>query len=129
MTKFKKEGDVKRVTKVLLDKHKWFWWMTPANGFGKSGISDILAFKAGTLLAIETKFNGNTPSPMQKGFLTSIQSESGFAFVVDEHNITSLQMWLEAYDRAVGAQILQKEVAPEDGAMMLNAMKVLTAAF
>ena len=31
------EGDIKADVKKVLDEFGWFWWMPPANSFGKSG--------------------------------------------------------------------------------------------
>ena len=119
------EGDVKRQVKKLLDKHKWFWWMPPANGFGRTGISDFNVFRSGIFMAIETKFGKNEVTPMQKGFLESIRSEQGFAFRVDETNLEWLKVWLECFDRAIEAKRQQVDVAPEDGAAMLDAIRAM----
>jgi hypothetical protein len=125
-TVYLNEADVKKKVKKLLDNYKWFWWMPPANGFGKSGISDFNAIRGGVFLAIETKFGSNKPTAMQQAFLRSVQMENGFSFVVNEKNIEHLNVWLQAFDSAVKAQMEQKEVAHEDGAAMLNAIHALT---
>lgn len=124
MTTYNSERDVKRKVKTLLTKHNYFWWMPAANGFGTSGVSDILAIRSGVFLAIETKFGGNKPTAMQKGFLNSIMKEDGFAFVVDEKNIDWFESWLQAFDRAMKTQ----KPSHEDGALMLNAIKAMTEA-
>lgn len=121
------EKDVKAEVKKLLDKHGWFWWMPPANGYGKAGIADFNAIRAGVFLAVETKFGSNKPSPMQTGWLNSVQAESGFAFVINEENIEWLGAWLSAFDRASAAVTAQQEVTPEDGALMLDAIRAMTA--
>lgn len=120
------EGDVKKRVKRLLTDHGWFWWMPPANGFGRAGIADINALKAGVFMAVETKYAKNKPSVMQLGFLTSVQTESGFAFVVNEDRLAWLEAWLGAFDRSTEAASKQQEPSPEDGAMMLNAMREMT---
>lgn len=123
MPTFHTEADVKKAVKKLLDKHDWFWWMPASNGYGRSGTSDILALRNGVFLAIETKFDKRKPTAMQIGFLNSIRQEDGFAFVVNEHRLDSLAAWLSAFDRSVEATANRKEVAPEDGAMMINAIR------
>lgn len=120
------EKDVKREVKKLLDKHGYFWWMPPANGYGKVGISDINAIKAGVFIAIETKFGTKQPTPMQTAFLNSIRAQDAFGFVVSDRTLGWLAVWLEAFDRAVAAQGRGEEVAPEDGAVMLDAIRALT---
>lgn len=121
------EADVKKHVKKLLDKHNWFWWMPPANGFGKIGVSDFNAFRGGVFLAVETKFGKNKPTVQQKAFLESILAESGFAFVVNDSNIEWFEAWLAAFDRAAEKTAKNQPVEPEDGALMLNALKELTA--
>ena len=64
---FLTEKDVKAEVKKLLNAHDWFWWMPPANGFGKAGISDFNALKKGVFLAVETKFGSKKPTP--EGYL------------------------------------------------------------
>lgn len=126
-TTYRIEADVKKQVKKLLDKHSWFWWMPPANGFGKIGVSDFNAFRGGIFLAVETKFGKNKPTAQQKAFLESILAESGFAFVVNDTNIEHFEAWLAAFDRAATNAGKNLPVEPEDGAIMLNALKELTA--
>lgn len=123
------ERDVKREVKKLLDDHKFFWWMTPANGFGATGISDILAFKSGVLIAIETKFGSRKTTAQQRGFLHSIQAENGFAFVVNEKNLDWFRGFLEVFDKTVIETAKGGKVSPDDGAYLLNAIKELTEGF
>lgn len=124
---FIKEKDVKAEVKNLLKKHGFFWWMPAANGFGTSGVSDFLALRAGVFLAVETKFGGNKPTPLQIAFLNSITAEGGFGFVVDEKTLADFARWLECFDRAAAATAKKEKVAPDDGAAMLDAIKAMTA--
>lgn len=119
------EADVKAAVKKLLTKHNYFWWMPPANGFGRTGISDFNALRGGVFLAVETKFGKNKPTPMQIGFIDSVKSEDGMAFVVNENTIEHFAAWLEAFDKAVLAQSEQREVDPLDGAAMIDAMRAM----
>ena len=121
------EADVKKRVKKLLDKHKWFWWMPPANGFGRTGISDFNALRGGVFLAVETKFGKNKPTPMQVGFIDSVKSEDGMAFVVNETTVEHFAAWLDAFDKAVQAQSEKREVDPLDGAAMIDAMRAMGA--
>lgn len=120
------EADVKKEVKKLLNKHGWFWWMPPANGFGKAGTSDFHALRAGVFIALETKFGTNKPTALQKAFLHSVKAEKGLAFVVDEGNIEHFRAWLDAFDRAAAAVAKSENVAPEDGSIMLNALVAMT---
>lgn len=120
------ERDVKARVKQLLDKHQYFWWCPPANGYGKGGISDFHAIKRGVFLAIETKFGANKPTALQVGFLDSIRQESGFAFVVSDRNTHWLEVWLQAFDNAADAVGRHAAVTDQDGADMLDAIAALT---
>jgi hypothetical protein len=119
------EADVKATVKKLLNQHHWFWWMPPANGFGRAGIADFNALRGGVFLSIETKFGSNKPTAMQIGFLESIASEHGMAFVVNEKNLDALTVWLERFDQAVKAQAEGRDVEPSDGAAMVDAMAAM----
>lgn len=124
---FIKEADVKAEVKQLLKKYNYFYWMPANNGFGKSGTADLLAIRKGVFLAIETKFGNNKPTALQKAFLQSIMVEDGFGFVVNENTVAVFSDWLAAFDRSAEAASNKKPVAPEDGALMLNCIKVLTS--
>ena len=119
------EGDVKKQVKKLLTQHGWFWWMPPANGFGRTGIADFNALRGGVFLAIETKFGSNKPTAMQVGFLDSVASEDGMAFVVNEKTLDALAVWLERFDQAVKAQSEGRDVEQSDGAAMVDAMAAM----
>lgn len=124
---YQKEADVKAEVKKLLNKHQWFWWMPPANGFGKAGVSDFNAIRDGVFLAVETKFAGNRPTAMQVAFMNSITKSGGIALVVNEKNIEIFAKWLETFDRAALDVANKKSVANEDGAFMLDAIREMTS--
>jgi len=122
----KNEKDVKKEVKKLLDKHGWFWWMPPANGFGKIGVADFNAIRGGVFLAIETKFGANVPTVHQRAFLSSIIAEDAFGFVVNEKRLDWLTIWMDAFDRSSKAISEGKQPNAEDGAAMLNAIREMT---
>ena len=126
MPSYRNEKDVKKQVKALLDRFGYFWFMPPANGYGKAGISDIIALWRGTMIAIETKFGSNKPTPLQIGFLNSIRKEDGFAFVVSDRNIDWLEAFLESFENATMAQAQGKKLSDEDGARMINALAELS---
>ena len=126
MPSYRNEKDVKKQVKALLDRFGYFWFMPPANGYGKAGISDIIALWRGTMIAIETKFGSNKPTPLQIGFLNSIRKEDGFAFVVSDRNIDWLEAFLESFENATMAQAKGEKPRDEDGARMINALAELS---
>jgi hypothetical protein len=123
----KNEKDVKRRVKAILDKHDWFYFMPPANAYGRSGISDFIALKNGVMLAIETKFGSNKPTAMQKGFLGSVNAESAFGFVVNDQNIDWLQAFLEDFGAQTELVASEGKMANEAGAQLINAIRALQA--
>lgn len=129
MRTYIREADVKAEVKKILNQHGWFWWMPPANGFGKSNV-DFNALRGGVFMAIETKFGKNKCTPLQLGYLSSIFKEDGFGFVVTEKTLDSFRQWMAAFDRAAATQMTPGgKVDPQDGATMLEAIRVLTEPF
>ena len=120
------EGDVKENIKRLLKAHDWFYWMPPANAFGRSGISDIHAVSRGMFMIIEAKFGDNPPTGLQIGFLNSVQQEQHFAFVVSDSSLPFFAQFLEMLDQSIVAQSKQLDVPQDVGSAMVNAIKVLT---
>lgn len=123
---YTKEAHVKDDVKALLDKYDWFWFMPPANAYGKAGISDIIALKRGSFLAVEAKLGSNKPTAMQIGFLNSVRAADGLAFVVNEKNLDWFEAFLESFDLATTAQIKGGKVPHEHGARMVNAIAELS---
>lgn len=84
---FNDEAAVKRVVRRMLDKYGYFSFMPPANAYGKSGISDVLALGNGRFIAIECKFKYNKPTPMQLTFGKDVEDAGGMFVVVNEKNL------------------------------------------
>ena len=125
---YRSEKQVKDEVKRILTKHKWFFWMPPANAFGRTGISDFNCLRDGIFIAIETKFGKNTPTPMQKGFCQSVLHEGGFAFVVSDENIEWFRTWCERFDGSITDVATDRKIENENGAALLDAVKHLTEA-
>lgn len=123
---YAREADVKKQVKKLLDAHNYFWWMPPANGFGKVGVSDFNAIKNGVFFAIETKFGNNKATPHQKAFLDSVRAEKGYGIIVNERNIGFFEQFLEVFDRSVDNVMKGDKPSDEDGSVMINALRALT---
>ena len=80
------EKAVKVKVKAVLESEGVYYFMPPANGYGRSGVPDIVACVNGLFLAIETKANGNKPTALQIREIETIRRNSGVAVVVDETN-------------------------------------------
>ena len=81
------EGKVKRKVVEVLKKHG-VWYFFPANnGFGKSGIPDIIAIVDGHFLGVEVKSATGEPTELQKICGKQIE-EAGGTWVVVSDDIT-----------------------------------------
>ena len=129
MSRAKKEEHVKAKVKALLNAYGWFTWMPPANGYGTSGVHDHNALKNGVFLTVESKFGYNKPTPLQCAFGAQIIANAGFSFCVNERNIDWLAYWLESFEIATQEQVAGRDVPPEHGSRMLNAIEMLTLPF
>ena len=89
------EAGVKRVVKKLLLTYGWYYWMPSANAFGISGISDFNAVRNGRFLAIETKFGGNKPTPLQRRYLEQVAAHGALTMVVNERSLDKLEELLK----------------------------------
>lgn len=80
------EKAVKAKVKAVLDSEGVYYFMPPANGFGRSGVPDIVACVNGLFVGIECKANGNKPTALQIREIEAIRRSNGVAVVVDETN-------------------------------------------
>lgn len=80
------EKAVKAKVKAVLESEGVYYFMPPANGYGRSGVPDIIACVNGFFFAIETKANGNKPTALQIREIETIRRNHGVAVVVDETN-------------------------------------------
>lgn len=123
--KKRREAQVKAQVRDLLREHKWKFRMPASNAFGRSGLSDFIAFKSGVFMAIETKSNGNTLTQLQRDFLVEVNSEQGFGFTVDEARLAVLDEFLKRFDRA-SVDAIKRKIMSEDGARMLDCIAAMT---
>jgi Holliday junction resolvase len=81
------EGKVKRKVVEVLKKHE-VWYFFPANnGFGKSGIPDIIAIVDGHFVGIEVKSATGMPTELQKICGRQIE-EAGGTWLVVSNDVT-----------------------------------------
>lgn len=78
------EGKVKRKVVEVLKKHD-VWYFFPANnGFGKSGIPDIIAIVDGHFVGVEVKSAVGKPTELQKICGKQIEQAGGTWMVVSD---------------------------------------------
>jgi hypothetical protein len=77
------EGKIKRKVTILLRDHGVWYFFPGNNGFGKSGIPDIIAIVGGTFLGIECKADpSKKPTELQKRCGEEIEQAGGLWMLV-----------------------------------------------
>jgi hypothetical protein len=103
------ESKVKTAVRRLLDEQGIWFFMPPANGFGKGGIPDIVGCAPititpdmvgqtiGVFVGVECKAPGklNAVTENQKARLQEIDEAAGFSFVAD--GVSELRQALAAW--------------------------------
>ena len=94
----KNEGDVKKIVKdVLKATDKCWWFMPPANGFGRSGIPDFVGHVNGHFFAVETKFGKGTTTANQEREIADIDRCGGKVWIVRETSVDSWHLEFKAW--------------------------------
>jgi Holliday junction resolvase len=89
------EAKVKANVRKVLEVSGAYFFMPPANGFGRAGIPDIVACKKGKFLAIECKAGRGKTTALQEREIARIKAAGGKALVINEHNMADLHASLE----------------------------------
>lgn len=84
------EGKVKKQVKKILDDLGAYHFSPMMDGYGRSGVPDIIACYKGRFLAIECKSGKNTPTLLQLRNIEDIKRNQGLAIVINEGNIEAL---------------------------------------
>lgn len=91
----KNESDVKTVVKDVLKKtEKCYWFMPPANGFGRAGIPDFVGWVNGQAFAVETKYGRGECTPNQLREIQAATHAGAQVWIVRE---TSLEAWCSEF--------------------------------
>lgn len=93
------ESEVKNEVKKVLKYYEpeCYWFMPPANGFGRHGIPDFVGCICGKFFAIETKRPSNRDgvTALQRREQDKINDAKGSCFVVyDDDSLAILQSYL-----------------------------------
>lgn len=89
------EGKVKKKIKNILEELGMYYFMPPANGYGRAGIPDFIICSKGQFIAIESKAQNNKPTALQERELQRITNAGGLALVVNEDNLANLKTDLQ----------------------------------
>ena len=82
-----------KIAKTLQELECWYF-MPPANGYGRAGIPDFIGCMNGLLIAIEAKAGKNKPTALQLREIDRIKAAGGYAIVVNEENVDDLKTLL-----------------------------------
>lgn len=78
------EETVKKHIKAALAKVGCWYFMPPANGFGRAGIPDFVGCYRGVFFAIEAKKPTGKLSPHQERERSDINSNQGMYFLISD---------------------------------------------
>jgi hypothetical protein len=84
------EGKVKKRVTEILKLHEVYYFFPAANGYGKSGVPDIICCVNGMFLAIECKAEGGRTTALQDRELERIESAGGIPLVVTPEHLEKL---------------------------------------
>lgn len=84
------EVKVKNRVKKILDEAGVYYFMPPANGFGRAGIPDIIGCRNGVFFAVECKAGKGVTTALQEREIRNIKNAGGYAWVINESNVDEL---------------------------------------
>lgn len=84
------ESKVKKQVKKILDDLGAYHFSPMMDGYGRSGVPDIIACYKGKFIGIECKAGDNKPTLLQLRNIDDIKRNQGLAIVINEGNIESL---------------------------------------
>jgi hypothetical protein len=84
------ESKVKKRVKKILDDFGAYHFSPMMDGYGRSGVPDIIACYKGKFIGIECKSGNNKPTLLQLRNIDDIKRNQGLAIVINEDNIESL---------------------------------------
>lgn len=86
------EAKVKAKIRKTLEELECYYFMPPANGYGRAGIPDFVGCLNGRFIAIEAKAGKGKTTALQDRELEKIRASGGFAMVVNEENLDRLKI-------------------------------------
>jgi Holliday junction resolvase len=89
------EAKVKKKVVDVIKKYGAYYFFPATGGYGRSGVPDIVCCYRGIFIAIECKAGNNKPTPLQEAEMQKIREAQGFVLVVNETNITDVEVLLK----------------------------------
>lgn len=65
--------------------------------FGRAGVPDIVGCYRGVFIAVECKAGKGKTTAIQEAEIEKIQKAKGHAFVINEHNMDLLEIYLKEH--------------------------------
>lgn len=88
------ESKVKTSVTKILKKLGIYYFYPVTGGYGSSGVPDIICCYNGLFIGIECKAGTNKPTPLQEAQMQKIRQAGGHTIVINEQNVSVLEMWL-----------------------------------
>ena len=85
------EVKVKARVRAILDVMGIYYFMPPANGFGRSGIPDIICCVNGRFFAIECKAGKGMTTALQNRELQHIEDAGGMSLIAREDSLQDIR--------------------------------------
>ena len=89
------EGEIKDQVRKVLDDMGAYYFFPAANGYGRTGIPDVIACVGGHFIGIECKAGSKQPTALQQRELDNIEKAEGTGILVNADNIDILKDILE----------------------------------
>jgi len=89
------EGEIKDQVRKVLDEMGAYYFFPAANGYGRTGIPDIIACVGGHFVGIECKAGSKQPTALQQRELDNIEKAEGTGILINADNIDILKDILE----------------------------------
>lgn len=89
------EAKVKKKVVDVIKKYGAYYFFPATGGYGRSGVPDIVCCYRGVFISIECKAGNNKPTPLQEAEMDKIRKAQGFVLVVNETNITDVDVLLK----------------------------------
>ena len=89
------EGEIKDQVRKVLDEMGAYYFFPAANGYGRTGIPDVIACVGGHFVGIECKAGSKQPTALQQRELDNIEKAKGTGILINADNISNLKNILE----------------------------------
>ena len=113
------ENKVKQKCVKLIKAIGAYYFFPSMNGYGRSGVPDIICCVNGYFLGVECKAGKNKPTPLQEKEMQAIRDAGGRTLVVNEENLSELEDLLkglnhgnERHEQRGSDSPRENEVAP-----------------